>query len=88
MAGMALLQNALMDNIWVALVLFIFVWVFGWAKENLGSAKLAIIFALIVVYLTFWQFPILVWLLVAMFLLSKFGTEFFGRINPFQEKGW
>lgn len=75
--------NALFDNIWIVLTLFLFVWIFSWAKENLGSAKLAILFALIVVYLTFYSYPILVWLLVVFFLLQTFGKEFLAQINPF-----
>lgn len=86
--GGIILQNALYANIWIAITLFIFVWVYGWAKENLGSAKLAILFALIVVYLTFFQYPVLVWGLVALFLIATFGKEFFAKINPFEEKGW
>ncbi|MFH1224887.1 MAG: hypothetical protein V1676_03710 [Candidatus Diapherotrites archaeon] len=82
------LQSAIMDNIRIVITLIVFVWVFGWAKENTGSAKLAIVFALIVIYLTLWQFPQLVWIMVAMFVLAAFGKDFFAKLNPFQEKGW
>ncbi len=75
--------DALADNIWIVLTLFLFVWIYSWAKENLGSAKLAILFALIVVYLTFYSYPVLVWLLVVFFLLQTLGKEFLAQINPF-----
>ena len=73
----------LTDDLWVVLVLFLFIWTFGWAKENLGSAALAAIFALIVVYLTFYKYPFLVWVLVALFILQTAGKDFIGQINPF-----
>lgn len=75
--------DALLNNIWIVLTLFLFVWIYSWAKENLGSAKLAILFALIVVYLTFYSYPVLVWLLVVFFLLQTLGKDFLAQINPF-----
>ena len=75
--------DALLDNIWIILTLFLFVWIYSWAKENLGSAKLAILFALIVVYLTFYSYPVLVWLLVVFFLLQTLGKDFLAQLNPF-----
>jgi len=80
---MLVLLEGLLDNIWIVLTLFLFVWIYSWAKENLGSAKLAILFALIVVYLTFYSYPVLVWLLVIFFLLQTLGKDFVSEINPF-----
>ncbi|HLC79618.1 MAG TPA: hypothetical protein VJG83_04300 [archaeon] len=77
------LLEAILDNIWIVLTIFLFIWIYSWAKENLGSAKLAILFALIVVYLTFYSYPFLVWLLVIFFLIQTFGKEFLAQINPF-----
>ncbi len=73
----------LADNIWIIITLFLFVWIYGWAKNNLGSAKLAILFSLIVVYLTFYSYPVLVWILVALFILQILGKDFLAQINPF-----
>jgi len=78
-----IIMDALLDNIWIVLTLFLFVWIYSWAKENLGSAKLAILFALIVVYLTFYSYPVLVWLLVVFFLLQTLGKDFLAQVNPF-----
>lgn len=78
-----IILDGLMDNIWIVLTLFLFVWIYSWTKENLGSAKLAILFALIVVYLTFYSYPVLVWLLVAFFLLQTLGKDFLAQVNPF-----
>ncbi len=70
----------LIGNIEIALSLFYLVWLFSWAKNALGSAKLAIVFAVIVVFLTVWQFPILIWLGVLLFLFSTFGKELFSKM--------
>ena len=75
------------NNVWVALILFIFIWIYSWAKSNLGSAKLAIIFAIIVVYLTFYSYSGLVWLVVGIYLFATFGKEVFAKVNPYKEKG-
>ena len=73
------------ENVWIALTLFIFVWIFSWAKKNLGSAALGVIFAIIVVYLTFYSYPQLVWLFVGIFILATFGKEIVGKINPYDK---
>jgi hypothetical protein len=76
--------NPMLDNLWVVLSLFYLVWIFGWAKKALGSAKLAILFAVIVVYLTFIEFPNLVWIPVILFLLATFGSTLFEKIKIFE----
>ncbi|MBI2597606.1 MAG: hypothetical protein HYW50_00230 [Candidatus Diapherotrites archaeon] len=80
----AILQTAIHENVWIALVLFVFVWLFSWAKGGLGSAKLAVLFAIIVVYLTFYQFPILIWIVVIVFVLATFGKELISKLNPLE----
>lgn len=80
---LGIILSDLFLNIQIVLTLFIFVWIFSWAKQALGSAKLAIIFALIVVFLTFVQFPELIWLAVILVVLATFGSEVFSKINPF-----
>ena len=72
-----------LGSVYIVGVLFLFVWIFGWAKENLGSAKLAILFAIIVVYLTFFTYEFLFWILLVFFLLQTLGKEFIGQLNPF-----
>ncbi|MDO8634440.1 MAG: hypothetical protein Q7K34_04080 [archaeon] len=80
------LQSALTDNLWIVLTLFFFVWIFSWAKKSLGSAALAVLFAIIVVFLTFYSFPALVWIAVALFIASTFGKELLDRFNPWDKK--
>ena len=78
---------AFWNNVWLALILFIFIWIYSWAKGNLGSAKLAILFAVIIVYLTFYSYPELVWILVVLYMFATFGKEIIAKANPYREKG-
>ena len=73
--------DPIVDNLWIVLSLFYLVWIFGWAKKYLGSAKLAILFSVIIVYLTFIEFPILVFVPVLIFLFATFGSTFFERVD-------
>ncbi len=75
----------LFENLWIALVLFAFVWVYSWAKNNLGSAKLAVLFAALIVFLTFYSEPGLVWIGVALFILATFGKDLFDKVNIFKK---
>ena len=82
---MGMYYDALLDNVWIALVLFFFVWIYSWAKGSLGSPKLAVLFALIVVYLTFYQYPELVWAVVVLYLLATFGKDLIDKVEVFAE---
>ena len=73
----------LMDNVWIVIGLYLFIWIYGRAKESLGSAKLAILFAVIVFYLTFYSYPFLVWILVVFFIVQTAGKELLTQMNPF-----
>jgi hypothetical protein len=70
----------LVHNLEIALSLFYLIWLYGWSKNALGSAKLAIVFSVIVVWITVWQFPILIWMGVALFLFATFGKELFSKM--------
>ncbi len=80
------LQGLLAENIWVVLTLFFFVWVFTWAKKNLESATLGVIFAIIVVFLTFYSFPELVWITVIVYILMNYGKDL-KKLNPWDKMG-
>jgi len=69
------------NTMWVAIVLFLFLWVYSYAKGKLGSPKIAIIFAIILILMTVYSYPELVWFMVALFLLSTFGKDLLGRID-------
>ncbi len=78
---MLLLMTEFETHIWAALVLFFIVLIYGWAKGVLGSAKLAILFAIIVVYLTFYQHPELIWIVVFVFIFATFGKEIISKMH-------
>ena len=59
-------------------------WLFSWAKGSLGSAKLAVFFAIVIVYLTVYQFRELVWIAVFLFIFATFGKELIARIEGFK----
>lgn len=71
-------------NLEIALILFFFIWLFGWAKGSLGSAKLAVLFAIIIVFLTVYQYRELVWVAVILFLFATFGKELFSKLEGFK----
>ena len=78
-------MDPLIQNLEIVLSLFYLVWIFGWAKKNLGNPKLAILFAVIVVYLTFFQFPQLIWIPVLIFIFAVFGKGFFEKVNLYKK---
>ncbi len=78
-------EATLYTDLWTVLSLFYLVWIFGWAKNALGSAKLAILFAVIVVYLTFFLHPELVWLPVLIIIFAALGKGVFEKANVFKD---
>jgi len=80
----SMIFSALALDFEIAVSLFFLVWVYSWAKGNLGSPKLAIIFAAIVVYLTVSQHRELIWLGVILFLLATFGKELLAKFQIFE----
>jgi len=74
----------LWDNLWVVLSLVYLIWLYAWAKKQLGNTLLAVLFAVIVVYLTFFQFPELVWLPVVFFFIAFFFSGMFEKIGKGQ----
>lgn len=81
-----LAANALEGDLVVVLTLFYFLWIFSWGKKVLGSAKLAVLFALIVTYLVFFLHPELVWLPVIIFFVATFGVSLFDKVQVFKGK--
>ena len=73
--------EALFSNLETVLSLFYLIWLYGWSKKYLGSAKLAILFAVIVVYLTFFQFKELIWIPVLLFFVAFFFSNVLDKIN-------
>lgn len=80
-----IVYDALLDNIQLALTVILFIWIYNWAKGNVGSAKMAFVTALIIVFLTFYSYPELIWLLVFIWGFATFGKDLFSRINVFDK---
>ncbi len=80
-----ILYDALVDNIHLALTIFLFIWIYNWAKGNVGSAKLALVTAIVIIFLTFYSFPELVWLLVLLWAFATFGKDIFSKIGLFEK---
>jgi hypothetical protein len=72
------------SDLWTVLSLFYLVWIFSWAKKALGSAKLAILFSVIVVYLAFFQHPELVWVPFIFFIFANFLSPMLDKVNIFK----
>ncbi len=78
-------MSNMIENIMTVLSLVYLVWIYSWAKSKLGSAKLAILFSVIVVYLTFFQYPELVWIPAVLFLFATFGKELIDKISIYKD---
>ncbi|MFA6065365.1 MAG: hypothetical protein WC746_05980 [archaeon] len=65
----------------IALILFIvyFLWIYAWAKKQVG-AKLGIILAVVIMFLLFYSFPELIWVPFILFLWSIFGKDLLERV--------
>ncbi|MFH1752515.1 MAG: hypothetical protein ABH821_06295 [archaeon] len=68
--------NAFYTDVRIALTIIFFVWLFGWAKSNMNSAKIAVLIAIIITYLIFYKYPEVLWAIVILFLFVTFGKEF------------
>ncbi|PIN98205.1 MAG: hypothetical protein COT90_05405 [Candidatus Diapherotrites archaeon CG10_big_fil_rev_8_21_14_0_10_31_34] len=80
----AMIFSSLTLDLEIVISLFLLVWVYSWAKGNLGSPKLAIIFAAIIVYLTVSQHRELIWFGVILFLLATFGKELLAKFMVYE----
>ena len=76
--------GTLESDIWVVLALIYIVWAYSWAKKALGSARLAITFAIIVVFLTFFLHPELVWIPVIVFIIANFLSPMLEKMDAFK----
>ena len=80
-----LLYNALYDNIHLAITIFLFIWIYNWAKGNVGSAKLALILAIAIMFLTFYSYPELIWIIVGLWAFSTFGKDLISKVGVFDK---
>ncbi len=64
-------------DIWLALFLYISIFLFSWAKGKLGSPEVAILYTLIIMFLVFYQHDTLIWIVLAIYLYQTYGKEIF-----------
>ncbi len=82
--------NGLFPDIWAnfttVLAILYTIWFYSWIKKHIGSAKISVVLAVIVVYFGFFTNPILLWVPVILYLLAFFGTGLFEKIPEGKEK--
>ncbi len=69
--------GSIRGDIWLALFLYFSVFIYTWAKGKLGDVRAAILFAVIIMILIFYQHPDLVWIVVGIYLFNTYGKEIF-----------
>ncbi len=74
------LRGDIWHNLQIVLGIVYTIWIYGWFKKQLGSAKLSVILTLLVVYLTFFQYPELIWLPVIFFIVVNFFSGMFEKV--------
>lgn len=68
-----------MDDLRLALTLIMFVWILNWMRKLLGSARLALLFALVISYLVFFKHPNLLFTVFGLLFLVYFFKPFFEK---------
>ena len=68
-----------MDDIRIALTLIMFAWILNWMRKLLGSARLALLFALVISYLVFFKHPDILFTLFGLIFLIYFIKPFFDK---------
>jgi CHASE2 domain-containing sensor protein len=71
----------LFDNIATVLGLVYAILIYAWAKKQLGNVVLAVLVAVIIVYLTFFQFRELIWIPVIFIFLAFFFSGMFEKVG-------
>ncbi|MEM4598663.1 MAG: hypothetical protein QW400_03150 [Candidatus Diapherotrites archaeon] len=79
-------RSDFVTNLWVVLCIVYTIWIFGWFKKQLGSAKIAAILTTLVVYLTFVQYPELILIPIVLFLIQTFFSGMFEKIPAGSKK--
>ena len=89
LVGAAFLLNSLYaqwlameKDLRLALTMIFFVWILNWARKNLGSPRLAIVYAIVLAYIVFFKHPSVVWWIFGILILVTFGAKFWSKITP------
>ncbi len=71
--------NDLVCNIWLILLIVYMIWIYSWLKSNTSSKIISAGLTILFVWLLFIQYPELVWVPLALYLIANI-------IGPFIEK--
>jgi chromate transport protein ChrA len=63
----------------LVILIVIFFWVYGWGKNQAGP-KIGLLLAIVIMYLTFYSFPELIWVIFILFILATFGKDLLERV--------
>jgi uncharacterized protein involved in cysteine biosynthesis len=63
----------------LVILIVLFFWIYGWSKNQAGT-KIGLLIAVLIMYITFFQFPELIWIMFILFILATFGKEIMERI--------
>lgn len=69
--------GTLKGDMWLAAFLYFAIFIYSWAKGKLADARAAVLFAMIIMILIFYQHPDLVWLVIGFYLFSTYGKDMF-----------
>jgi len=69
--------GTLKGDIWLALFLYFAITIYAWGKGKLADVRAAVLFALIIMILIFYQHPDLIWLVLGFYLFTTYGKEMF-----------
>jgi len=69
--------GTLKGDIWLALFLYISVFLFAWAKGKMGNPAIAMLYTIIIMFLVFYQHDLLIWIVLGIYLYTTYGKEIF-----------
>lgn len=75
----ALSGNDLGLTISLVLLIIYFLWMYAWAKKQIG-ATVGLLLAILITFLLFYQFPDLIWAPFILYIWSIFGKDLLERV--------
>ncbi len=67
-------------DIHLAMVMVFFIWALNWSKASLGSPRIAVVYAAVLVYLTIYKHISIAIAILVILFLATFGKTFFEKI--------
>lgn len=64
-------------DIWLALFLYISIFLFAWVKGKIGSPEVAILYTIVIMFLVFYRHDVLIWVVLGIYLYQTYGKEIF-----------